>query len=62
MKIFSFTGDFNAEEAEPYLSGFSSSYDFKSLVKDKTSFKNPENPRCIDLFIINSTGSFQKPT
>ena len=31
-------------------------------MKDKTCFKNPENPRCIDLFITNSSGSFQNTT
>ena len=34
----------------------------KSLVKGKTCFKNPENPRCIDLFITNSIACFQKTT
>ena len=33
-----------------------------NLVKDKTCFKNPENPRCIDLFITNSIMSFQNTT
>ena len=44
------------------LSEFSTKYDFKSSVKDKISFKNPENPRFIDLFITNSICSFQKTT
>ena len=48
------------EETEPCLSELLTKYDSKSLVKDKTCFKNPENPRCIDLFITNSNGSFQK--
>ena len=26
---------------------------------EKTCFKNPENPRCIDLFLTNSVQSFQ---
>ena len=47
---------------EPCLSKLSTSYNSKSLVKDKTCLKNPENPRCIDLFIINSIGSLQKTT
>ena len=34
----------------------------RSLVNDETCFKNPENPRSIDLFITNSIGSFQKTT
>ena len=34
----------------------------KNVVKDKTYFKNPENPRCIDLFITNSSGGFRNTT
>ena len=37
---------------------------FKSLIKDPTCFKNPENPSCIDriidLILTNSPCSFQK--
>ena len=40
MKSFSFP----PEKTESCLSGFSTGYDFKSLVKDMTSFKNPEIP------------------
>ena len=32
---------------------------FKSLIKDPTCFKNPENPSCIDLILTNSPYSFQ---
>ena len=42
------------------MSEFLTSFDSKSLVKDKTCFKNTENPRCIDLFITHGIGSFQK--
>ena len=44
------------------MSEFLSNYDFKKWVKDKAYFKSPENPRCIDLFITNSSGSFQNTT
>ena len=27
-------------------------------LKENTCFKNPENPRCIDLFLTNSVSSF----
>ena len=47
---FLLAGDFNVEETEPCLSELLTKYHSKSLVKDKTCFKNPENPRCIDLF------------
>ena len=32
----------------------------KTLIKQKTCFKNPENPACIDLILTNSRRSFQK--
>ena len=52
-------GDFNSEDTEPRLSEFLCEYDLKNLVKDKTCFKNPDNPSCIDLFITNNPRSFQ---
>ena len=36
--------------------------DSKNLVKENTCFKYPNNPSCIDLFITNSSGSFQNTT
>ena len=59
---FLFAGDFNIEDNEPILLEFLTYYDSKNLVKEKTCFKNPENPRCIDLFITNSVMSFQNTT
>ena len=52
-------GDFNAEDSEPCLSEFLGQYQAKNIVKDKTCFKNPDNPSCIDLFLTNSPSSFQ---
>ena len=37
-----------------------STYNLKNLVKQKTCFKNTENPSCIDLILTNSTCSFKK--
>lgn len=51
--------DLNAEETDPCMSEFLTNYDSQNLVKDKTCLKNPENPRCIDRYIINSSGSYQ---
>ena len=34
-------------------------YGCKNIVKDKTCFKNPINPTCIDLIITNRPKSFQ---
>ena len=59
---FFLAGDFNTEETEPCFSEFFTSYDSKSLAKNKTYCKNPENVRCIDLFITNSIGSFHRKT
>ena len=36
-----------------------SAYNLKSLVKQKTCFKNLDNPSCIDLILTNSWWSFQ---
>ena len=34
-------------------------YSLKNLVSQKTCFRNPENPSCIDLILINCSRSFQ---
>ena len=52
-------GDFNFEVKEKNISGFMSTYNLKSLVKQKICFKNPDNPSCIDLIPTNSPRSFQ---
>ena len=41
------------------MSDFCSLFNFKSLIKDPTCFKNPENPSCIDLILTNKPHSFQ---
>ena len=56
---FILCGDFNSEHTESRLSEFLLKYDSKNLVMEKTCFKNPENPWCIDLFLTNSVQSFQ---
>ena len=59
---FLLSGDFNAEESEPILSSFIFEYNAYCLVKEKTCFKNPNNPSCIDLFITNNKHSFKNTT
>ena len=49
-------GDFNSE---PAISGFCEIYNTKNIIKEKTCFKNPENPTCIDLILTNRPRSFQ---
>ena len=56
---FLLIGDFNANDSENCLSDFLFRHDCKNLVRDKTCFKNVENPSCIDLFLTNSPNSFQ---
>ena len=51
-------GGFNPEASEPCLSQFLYEYNGKSNVEN-TCFKNALNPSCIDLFIANSSLSFQ---
>ena len=52
-------GDFNAEPNEPAISDVFEIYNTKNIIKEKTSFKNPENPTCIDLILTNRPKSFQ---
>ena len=53
-------GDFNAQESDIKLDTFCSIWNLKSLVKEPTCFKNPNNPSCIDLFLTNFIRSFPK--
>ena len=51
--------DFNAEPNEPAISEFCEIYNTKNIIKEKTCFKNLENPICIDLILTNRLRSFQ---
>ena len=48
----------NAYISEPTLTSFCTLFKIKNLVKEPTWYKNPDNPNCIDLFLINSARSF----
>ena len=52
-------GDFNVTEIDVVLNEVLRVNDFKCIVKNNTCFKNPENPRCIDLFLTNFSGAFK---
>ena len=52
-------GEFNAKDVEPILSEFLDQFEAKNIMKGKTSFKNPDRPTCIDLFLTNSLHSLQ---
>ena len=53
-------GDFNAQVSDIKLDTFCSIWNLKSLGKEPTCFKNPNNPSCIDLFLTNTIRSFQE--
>lgn len=55
-------GDFNREVNDTHMQDFMINYGLNSIVKDKTCFKNPNNPKCIDLFLTNKPRSFQHTT
>ena len=57
---FILLGDLNSEPTESTVRDFCQTYGCKTLIKDKTSFKNPEKPSCIDLIITNRPKRFQK--
>ena len=52
-------GDFNVEPEKVNMLYFLNIYNLKNLVKQKTFYKNPENPSCIDLIPPNSHRSFR---
>ena len=51
--------DFNADFANTAAPDFFEIYNLKNMIKEKTCFKNPSNPSCIDLIITNRLKSFQ---
>ena len=52
-------GDFNIEADSKEMSSFCDTFDFTSLIKEPTCYKNPDNPSCIDLILTNKHLSFQ---
>ena len=52
--------DFNVEPEEVNMLDFLNIYNLKNLVKQKTCYKNPENPSYIDLVLTNSHRSSRK--
>ena len=55
-------GDFNREINDTHMNNFMVNFGLNNIVKDKTCFKNPNNPSCIDLFLTNKPRSFQHTT
>ena len=52
-------GDFNSQPNDNVLKEFLELFSFKNLVKEPTCYKNPHNPRLIDLIITNRPKMFQ---
>ena len=52
-------GDFHTEICVQDLKLFCDNYSLKSLIRQPTSFKNLEKPKCIDLILTNMPHSFQ---
>ena len=50
---FILLGGFNSEPCEQPMRDFCHVYNCQNIIKDKTCFKNPHNPSCVDLFITN---------
>ena len=51
-------GDFNAAIEEKYMKCFCDNYNLKSLTKQPTRYKNPDNATCIDLLLTNAPRGF----
>ena len=53
-------GDLNVEPTKAAVSDFCKIYNLKHLIKDKTCFKNPTKPTCIDFIVTNRSTCFQE--
>ena len=51
--------DFNVCVEYSSMSVICDTYNLKSLIREPTCYKNPENPSCIDLILTNRPCSFQ---
>ena len=54
-----FSGDFNVRDNEHHMKSFCENCGLKNLIRQPTYYKNPSNPVCIDLILINVPRSFQ---
>ena len=48
-----------SEPSETCVNDFCNVYNLSNLVKEPTCFENPDNPSCIDLFLIKRLKCFQ---
>ena len=52
-ELFLVLGDFEVCVEDSSLSEFCDTHDLKSLIREPTCYKNPENSSCIDLILTN---------
>ena len=52
-------GDLSISIEDDNMENFCQSYNLKSLIKVPTCYKNPDNPRCIDLILTNKPRIFK---
>ena len=53
-------GDINVEPNDASMKNICQIYGCTNIVKDKTCFRSPVNPTCVDLMITNRPKSFQE--
>ena len=53
-------GDYNVDVKETNMKVFCNQHKLKALNEEPTCFKNFNNPSSIDLFLTNSSKSFEK--
>ena len=51
--------DFKIRIDEPHMKSFCEAYNPTNLIKQRTCYKNPYNPICIDLILTNVPCTFQ---
>ena len=56
---FLIIGDFNAQASDTSVKHFCDIYSSQDLIKEPTCYKNPNNPKCIDLMLTSRQRSFQ---
>ena len=55
-------GDFNSTVLETNMKEFCNTYDLKNLINETTCYRNPLNPRSIEVMLTNRKNSFQNST
>ena len=54
-------GDLNSTMSDRPMKNLCELYNFENLITEPTCYKNPDNPRSIDVILTNSKNSFHNP-